>query len=265
MIGKGRFKSASGQMRQIELLAEKDSWLNRIHPLCKFLVTMLYIVLVVSVHRYDLNGLLGMCVYPIVLFVLGEISVTEGLYRLRIVLPMVCFIGIFNPFFDREAVFYIEGFSFTGRIAVTSGVISMFTLMLKGILTVLAAYLLVATTTIDKICSALRMLHVPRILVTVVLLIYRYASLLSSEVRKMSQAYALRAPGHKGINPRVWGSFAGLLLIRSIDRAQIVYESMLLRGFQGEFNDMKNQKLNKKDYLFFGGWCAILVAIRILM
>ena len=61
------------------------------------------------------------------------------------------------------------------------------------------------------------------------------------------------------------GSFAGLLLIRSIDRAQIVYESMLLRGFQGEFNDMKNQKINKKDYLFFGGWCAILVAIRILM
>ena len=43
-------------------------------------------------------------------------------------------------------------------------------------------------------------------------------------------AYALRAPGEKGIHFRAWGSLLGQLLLRSVDRAQLVYESMLLRA-----------------------------------
>lgn len=252
-------------MRQLELLSERDSWLNRLHPLCKLSVTILYIVLVVSFDRYNLNGLLGMCVYPIVLFMLGEISLKDGIYRLRAVLPLVCFAGIFNPFFDREPAFYIRLLPFAGETAVTYGMISMATLMLKGVLTVFAAYLLAASASVEKICAALRRLHVPKMIVTVILLIYRYASLLASEVRKMSQAYALRAPGQKGINLKAWGSFAGLLLIRSIDRAQTVYESMQLRGFTGEFNDLKNVKFRSADFLYLIFWCVILVAIRVLM
>ena len=86
--------------------------------------------------------------------------------------------------------------------------------MLKGILTVFASYILIATTSIGKICHALRLLHVPKILVTEILLIYRYITVLLDEVRKMTQAYELRAPGRRGIAFREWGSFAGLLLLR---------------------------------------------------
>ena len=50
----------------------------------------------------------------------------------------------------------------------------------------------------------------------------------------MQQAYSLRAPGQKGIHISAWGSFLGQLL-RSMDRAQALYESMELRGFSGEF------------------------------
>ena len=51
----------------------------------------------------------------------------------------------------------------------------------------------------------------------------------------MQQAYSLRAPGQKGIHISAWGSFLGQLLLRSMDRAQALYESMELRGFSGEF------------------------------
>ena len=51
----------------------------------------------------------------------------------------------------------------------------------------------------------------------------------------MNEAYKLRAPGQKGIHISAWGSFLGQLLLRSMDRAQELYGSMLLRGFQGEF------------------------------
>ena len=51
----------------------------------------------------------------------------------------------------------------------------------------------------------------------------------------MTQGYSLRAPGQKGIHFSAWGSFLGQLLLRSMDRAGELYNSMLLRGFKGDF------------------------------
>ena len=52
----------------------------------------------------------------------------------------------------------------------------------------------------------------------------------------MSQSYHLRAPNQKGINISAWGSFLGQLILRSSDKADALYESMELRGFDGEFD-----------------------------
>lgn len=85
-----------------------------------------------------------MGIYPIVLFIVGEISFCDSIRRLRIVLPLVCFVGLFNPIFDRQVIGYI------GTVPLTAGMLSMVTLMIKGIYSVLAAYLLIATTSIEK-------------------------------------------------------------------------------------------------------------------
>ena len=70
----------------------------------------------------------------------------------------------------------------------------------------------------------------PRVLVTTILLTYRYIVLLLQEGNRISTAYALRAPGEKGIHFRAWGSLLGQLLLRSVDRAQLVYEYDVMGG-----------------------------------
>ncbi|GAA6410214.1 ABC transporter ATP-binding protein [Blautia hominis] len=110
----------------------------------------------------------------------------------------------------------------------------MITLMMKGVFTVLASYLLIATTSIEKLCYVFRLLHIPKILVTQILLTYRYITVLLGEVNRITQAYSLRAPKQKGVHFKVWGSLSGQLLLRSMDRATMVYESMTLRGYNGE-------------------------------
>ena len=112
---------------------------------------------------------------------------------------------------------------------------SMAALLLKAGFAVSASYILIASTTMEQICYALRKLHVPRVLVTVFLLIYRYLVLMLKEADRITQAYSLRSPGEKGIRKSAWGPLAGQMLLRSIDRANTVYESMTLRGFRGEF------------------------------
>lgn len=244
------------EIHHMDAVAERDQWVNRLHPLIKFIITIVYISTVVSFNKYDIIGLAGMAVYPIALFILADLSFKDSIKRLRIVLPLVCFIGVFNPFFDKIPV---TVFGFT----VNAGVISMITLMMKGVFTVLASYLLIATTTIEKLCYAFRLLHIPKIMVTQVMLTYRYVTVLLEEANRITQAYSLRAPKQKGIHFKVWGSLTGQLLLRSMDRAGIVYESMVLRGYNGTF-DYIGEKITWKwtDILYLLFWLGIFILFR---
>ena len=167
--------------------------------------------------------------FPVAGYQLAGLPMRLCFQKLRMVLPLVCAVGLLNPLFDRQIVVQV------GTLAVSGGVLSMLTLILKGVFCLLASFLLMATTTIEAICRALRQLHVPKLLTNLLLLTFRYVGLLLSEVAVMQQAYSLRAPGQQGIHISAWGSFLGQLLLRSMDWAQALYESMELRGFSGEF------------------------------
>ena len=246
--------------------------MNRLHPLGKLLVCVFYIVIVASFHKYDLQGMILMAVFPIFRFAVGELSFKEGIYRMRLILPLVLFVGIFNPFFDKEVLFYIGNAAKDiatdagggAGIPVTGGIVSMLTLMLKGFYSVLSAYILIATTSIEAICYALRMLHVPRTLVIVILLIYRYFGLMGNEADRIATAYSLRAPSQKGIRYNAWGTLVGQWLLRSMDRAGVVYESMLLRGFKGEFW-VKKKNVTGVDITYTAMWIGIFLFIRFVI
>lgn len=252
-----KLNSAIQTIYQIEKQSGRDTWLNRLHPLAKLLVTVFYILLVVSFPKYNLTGLLGMSLYLLVLFLLGEFSLSESIKRLKYILPVVCIMGILNPLFDKKPVMEVCG------VMVSGGVISMVTLIVKGIFTVLAAYLLILTTSVEKICFALRKLHMPQILVTVVLLIFRYVHVLLEEAEKVTQAYALRAPKQRGIHFKAWGTLIGQFLLRSMDRANNVYESMLLRGY-GMRNFCQDTESNMKfvDVAWLCVWTVLLVLLH---
>lgn len=253
-----KISGAIGEIHHIDELANRDIWPNNIHPLMKLLVTLGYIIVTVSFSKYNILGILVMAVYPCALFILGDLSFRGAVSRLRVVLPLVCCVGILNPFFDRQPMGMI------GSLTITSGMISMITLMLKGVFSVLASYLLIATTGIERLCYALRLLHLPSVLVTQILLTYRYISVLLAEANRIVNAYSLRAPKQKGVHFKVWGSLAGQLLLRSMDRATEVYESMTLRGFRGEFFYDRSGKITGRDFLYLFFWALFITAIRIL-
>jgi cobalt/nickel transport system permease protein len=147
------------------------------------------------------------------------------------------------------------------QIPVTGGVISMLSLMLKGLFSVLSAYILIATTSIEEICYALRIIHVPKIIVIVIMLIYRYFGLMGAEADRITTAYMLRAPKQKGIHYSAWGSLVGQWLLRSMDRASAVYESMTLRGFNGDFR-VKRKIVSARDFLYPFIWIVLFILLR---
>ena len=245
-------------LRELAEMDELAAGTSPIHALCapaKLLTTLAYIVVVLSYHKYQLSGLVVMLLYPVLLFQISGVSVGAFFYKLRIVLPLVMAVAVFDPFFDKAPLLYI------GSVAVSGGVVSMLTLMLKGVLCLTASFLLIATTSIDALCAALRRLRVPGMLVTLLLLTYRYVGVMTQELAVMTDAYHLRAPGQKGIHYTAWGSFLGQLLLRSVDRAEELYASMQLRGFRGEFHYADPGPFRASDGLYAAlvvGACALL-------
>ena len=127
-----RINNAITEFGKLESLARRDQWVNHIYPLVSLGLTVLYIAITVSFGKYDLFGLAGMAVYPLALFILADLRLKECLYRLRVVLPLVLVIGLFNPLLDKTPVLL-------GSRVIRGGWISMITLMMKGVFSVLAS------------------------------------------------------------------------------------------------------------------------------
>ena len=146
---------AGRELRAMDDLAAQDSFLHRLSPLSKLFVTIFYLAVVVSFPRYRLTALVWMALFPVAGYQLAGIALRTCFQKLRLVLPLVCAVGLLNPIFDRQTVTQI------GTLAVSGGVVSMLTLVMKGVFCLLASFLLMATTTIEEICRALRQLHLP--------------------------------------------------------------------------------------------------------
>ena len=243
-------------MRILDDLARKDTIIHKIHPLVKLLTTVSYLTVVVSFGKYDIGALLPLLLYPSMIFALAEIPVKPIFMRILLVLPLMIGIGILNPFFDHE-IFLL------GDIEISRGWVTFLSLLIRSALTVTAALLLIATTGMDRLGGALRMLKIPRIFVLQLLLTYRYISVLMEEVARSLRAYSLRAPNQKGVHRSAWGSLAGQLILRTFDRAQRIYEAMCLRGFTGEYLTGGFGRIRVWDLVYLAGWVLFFAVARL--
>ncbi len=243
----------------LEANSRQKLWINEIHPLSKLLTCIAYVGIVVSFPKYAFFPLLTMCCYPLLIMTLARLSFKACLYQLRILFVLVGMVGIFNPLFDRVLLFRI------GPLSVTTGMLSLLTLMLKGIFSVLSSYLLLATTSIEEICFALKRLHLPNSFICILLLSYRHFILFLSELNQMLEAYHLRAVHQKGIHLKAWGSFTGHFLLRSIDRAHAIFESMTLRGFHGYLTLTPHYKSSSINLLYPFIWLPLFLMLRFLL
>lgn len=245
-------------LRRLDELSAGTSYIHGIHSLIMLLVTFVYIVTLMSFDKYDLTGILMMFLYPVFMFRLAELSFSESLRKIRYVLPFILFMGIMNIFFDRDPYLVINGFR------LSRGAVSFFTMTVKGFLAVEASYVLIATNSIYDICAALSMLRLPRILISLFLLTFRYITVMIEEVANMTEAYSLRAPGQKGLHISSWGSFLGQLLLRSYDKANELYLGMEARGYTG---DLRNYDIGKpvlKDWIFLIVVSALIIICRLI-
>lgn len=254
-----RLQAHLDHFRRLDDLAQTDSTIHRLHPAVKIITTMVYLIIVASYAKYEVTGLLPLVIYPVAMIILGRLPLGYFAERMLFLAPFILLVAIANPFLDRAPLLM------WGGVVIAGGWVSFASIVLRFLLAVTAVLALVATTGIHDICAVLMRAGVPRILVLQLLLLYRYLSLLLEEAYRIEQAYLLRSGGHgRGVAPKVWGSLAGGLLIRTFDRARKIYDSMLCRGFTGEIHFLRPASMNAGSLCYLAGWTVFIVCARFI-
>ncbi len=239
----------------LEELARRDTWLNRLHPLSKLVVTFIYIIAVATAGNYALETVILYGIYPVVILTCFDLPLRPLAGKMIIPVLMATGIGMLNPFFDSNHIVIAGGYS------ISAGWISLLVLFLKSVMTIFAAIALVATTKIEEIAYALTCIKVPRVMTVQFLLMYRYITVLINEVDRVITAYSMRSGGKRSIDYRAWGSLIGQLFIRTSNRAVEIHEAMRLRGFDGHFHHGKDVGITSRDIAYVSVCCALILGI----
>lgn len=222
------------------------------------LVTLVYLVAVLSVPLYEPERIIWLAVYPVVQSEVSGIGFGRVFVRSLWVLPLIMLIGVFNPVLDTQTAFTV------GSVAVSRGWVSFFSIALRGLMALQAVLLLAMTTGFYDMCGALRRIGCPRVLVTQLQFTYRYMAVIVEEALWMDRARKARGFGRDSYPLRMWGRMIGQLLLRSYERASRVHRAMLARGFDGTMPLSSPRKMGAGQWLFVGGWTAVILFLRIV-
>ena len=245
-------------LKRLDLLANGDTAIHRLDARAKVLVTLVFIISVVSFHKYELTPLFPFFVFPAVMIACGNLPPRYLAWKIALLCPFALLVGMFNPFFDREVLVQL------GPVAISGGWVSFASVMVRTILTVGAAFILVALTGFSAVCQALEQLGMPRAFTVQLLFLYRYIFVLTEEGTRAARARELRSCGKKGLGVHSYSSLVGHLLLRTWQRAERIHMSMLARGFNGQFHARRLSRFGTAELLFLLGWSTFFIVLRLL-
>ena len=241
----------------LESLSDGATLIHKLHPGAKLVSTLVFIIMVVSTGRYDVLGAIPYFLYTALVMSLAELPVSLLHRRFLIALPFCAFAAITNLILLRETAFVFGG------VAFSLGFISMLAILLRTYLCVMAVFILIATTPFTALTKELRRLHTPKIMVTLIEMIYRYIGVLIDEAGSMYTAYKLRSVQTKGLAMKDMGSFVGQLALRSFDRGERIYAAMICRGYGRDIPDGERLRMTAPDVICTIILIAIFVLLRI--
>lgn len=213
---------------------DHDSALHRWHPVAKLVGIGVLVVATACVGRLAWAGAaLGMGLGVILLSSLSPRVVVRSMRSL--LLLIAAFVAIMALTAGEQVLWRLGPLTIHREGGVMG---SLFAARAVAILLLIAG--LVATTPFSLLCRSLRRLGVPNRFVQILLLAYRMNFAVGGEMESIQTALAARGfrwqPTRFGLS--TFGTVLGSLLVRSLERADNLYDAMLARGYDGEMRGL---------------------------
>jgi cobalt/nickel transport system permease protein len=251
----------------------RSSPLHRLDPRVKFVLVVAFI------FTSAMTPVGAWPVYILLLSLVLAAEILSGLgvgYVLRRAWLAFPFVLAALPliFTTPGSPFYSFSFLHWELVVTYEGLVRFTSLALKSWISVQAAILLAASTPFPDLMVAMRAVKIPRLLVAIFGLMWRYLFVLADEALRLLRARAARS-GHadkKGSKPggslawraSIAGGMAGNLLMRALERSDRIYLAMLSRGYDGEIRTSPLPSLLTRDILVLASGLGLLALLLLL-
>jgi cobalt/nickel transport system permease protein len=254
-------------IRFLDPYRPRTSPVNALDGRVKFVLTAAFIL------TTSLTPVAAWPVYILLLALILSIEILSGLgigyiwKRALLALPfMLAAIPVI--FTNGEtAVFHFSFGSWT-ITAHAEGLARFASVALKSWLSVQAAIVLASSTPFPELLQAMRAVGIPRLLVGMFGLMWRYLFVLLDEALRLMRARAARSgrppdSRRRGGGSIFWraqvtGGMAGNLFLRAFERSERIYVAMLSRGYDGEVRLIPLQPMNTAT------WGVLLAGLALL-
>ncbi len=216
------------------------SVLHALDARVKFILTVAFILAV---------GFTPLAAWPIYILLLSlavaaavasELGVTYAMKRALVALPFAL-AALPSLFTTSGATLFSFELGSWVLTATQPGLHRLLSVVLKSWISLQAAVLLNATTPFPDVLRAMRAVRVPRLLVAIFGLMWRYLFVLVDEAIRLTRARDARSGSATGRGggtvwwrARVTGGMAGNLFLRGYERGERIYAAMAARGYDGE-------------------------------
>ncbi|SMH26446.1 cobalt ECF transporter T component CbiQ [Mesorhizobium australicum] len=159
-----------------------------------------------------------------------------------------------------------EMFSLFGYPASREGLERALAIVVRVNAAALVIAALISTMGTMRLASAMAGIGIPARIAHLFQLTVRYIGVFHEEYSRLRRAMMARA-FRAGSNQHSWrtlGNLVGMLLVRSIERAERVSWAMKSRGFSGSFPDFDQQRMQAADIAFCATWIGVAAALVVL-
>ena len=256
----------------LDAYRSRASLIHRLDARVKFALTVLFIVAVALTPEGVWGAYVALALLALIAAVVSRLGVGFVYKRSAVALPFA--LAAITVAFSTPGQSLVAMHVFQWNLAITdTGLIRLFSIVLKSWLSVQMAVILTASTPFAALLGAMRSLRVPKVLVTIVGFAYRYIFVIADEVVRMTRARTARSgakePDRRGGGSVLWrakvtGGMAGSLFLRSIARSERIYDAMVARGYDGEVRTLRSPSVQLGDVGIGLSFAGLVVGIEIL-
>lgn len=148
-----------------------------------------------------------------------------------------------------------------------AGLLQAVLLFARALGAVSAMYMMTLSTPASEMIGVLKRIHVPKMIVELMYLIYRFIFVLSDTHSQMKQAAVSRlGTCDFRTSCRTFGSTAGNLLVASLKKADTYYDSLLSRCYDGDLCFLEEEKrIRGSQAAAAAGYLLLILAVWIFL
>lgn len=260
-----------------ERFASKNGLLQNIDPRVKFFSLLLFIVITGVTGKF--SSLILLIMVSAFWVKLSVLDFTAFIKRVWLVIPPIILIfsipAATSIFIQGKPLFYLYhhlnfkiGFvKFPDQVYFSwEGILTIIKMALRVGLSFSFGYVLIMTTRWSEITKSLRVLKIPKLIITILDMTYRYIFVLARISIEIFEARFLRTVGNikNKDNRKFISNGMAFLFVKSSFMSEEIYHSMMCRGYVGDPVSVSDFKLSGNDLIWMVNVFVILTVLMIL-